>query len=53
MGRPEFYAGFNSREATPTWTKHVWAAMEFQTIEQAEACVRQLKLVGESCRVVE
>lgn len=40
-----YYMGFNARAAQPMFTRHHWAATEFQSMREAEACVRQLSLL--------
>ncbi len=51
--RPKFYVAFEARKAEPVFSVHCWAALEFDTIEQAEKCKHQLRLLGFPVRIVD
>lgn len=41
----KYYAGFASRAAQPIFTVHNWAAVVFESAEEAQHCLRQLNLL--------
>lgn len=50
--RVRYYCGFDSRKCVPVLSYHFWAAIQFDTQEQAETCNFQLERMNFRGRVV-